>query len=98
MSEEKKTDEKKKKKIAILIASIIAFLGLLGVLGWIGHKKGEEAGRRRTRDKGNIEDEEYRKNIILEGLTTFIVTLGCRVFQRSLPLVHTGGRGISGFL
>lgn len=50
MSEEKKTDEKKK-KIAVLIASIIAFLGLLGALGWIGHKKGEEAGRRRARDE-----------------------------------------------
>ena len=44
MSEEKKKDEKKKKMSEIIIASLIAFLAFIGILGWIRHKKDEEKG------------------------------------------------------
>jgi hypothetical protein len=44
MKEKKKKDEEKKKTIEIIIASLIAFLALLGFLGWIRHKKSEEKG------------------------------------------------------
>jgi len=34
------TDEqKKKKKISIIIALLIAILGIIGISGWIKHKK-----------------------------------------------------------
>jgi len=38
------TNEQKKKKISLIIASLIATLGIIGILGWIRHKKSEEKG------------------------------------------------------
>jgi len=34
--------KKKKKRISLIIASLIAIIGIIEILGWIRHKKDEE--------------------------------------------------------
>jgi flagellar basal body-associated protein FliL len=35
-------EQQKKKKISLIIASLIAIVGIIGILGWIIHRKSEE--------------------------------------------------------